>query len=101
MGTSADRFTGYFFTRASNRSESCGEKTDIVSGLIASTPEPRLQRPYPSLLRLHPHPDPHLGPIAMFRLPSIEELRSVHSRATNSLGPRYAANPTIFLRVAP
>src|ERR1035438_426323 len=110
MGTSADRFTGYFFTSASKRAESCGEKTDMVSapdslGLIASTPAPRLQRPYPSLPRPHPYPDlyphPYLGPIAMSPPQSIQELRYCHFRAANSLARRSALNPATFLRGAP
>jgi hypothetical protein len=31
MGTSAERFSGYFSTSASNLADSAGEKIDIVS----------------------------------------------------------------------
>ena len=44
MGISADRLTGYFFTSASKRAASCGEKIDIVSisSLMHQLPRPRL-----------------------------------------------------------
>src|SRR5271165_392471 len=62
MGTSADRFTGYFFISASNRAESCGEKMLMVSiesfGLMPSTPAPTPQPPYPFLPRVHPRLSP-------------------------------------------
>src|SRR5450631_741936 len=51
MGISAERFTGYFSTNASKRAASLGEKSVIVSGLIASTPLPTLPLPSPSLPR--------------------------------------------------
>src|SRR5579863_8540267 len=46
MGISAERLAGYFFTSASKRAASCGEKIDIVSlsGLMHQLPRPRLRR---------------------------------------------------------
>src|SRR5581483_9808015 len=45
MGTSAERFTGYFSASASNRAESCGEKTPMVSALINSSSNKKRRHP--------------------------------------------------------
>ncbi len=51
MGITAERRTGYFATSASKQAANRGEKTLMVSVLIASTPAPRLRPQHPSLPR--------------------------------------------------